>query len=888
MPELPNKRRRLRTGGVYRDRIPLENDFEVVKARTASRSGPNNLLVETDRTSFAPSWLVGTSWAPEDNLEFSLDPDHEWYDEVLEADVVEALKLDDTAPFANKKKRSHVSRVEGILYGKLYVPIVFPEDPRSLPMQYFDRWDGKQFIRTTLKDIGLVIHLNHASLKCPTPVPCDSRLRVLHTTGIHEIALSYCGCHREIPKDLQLLRRGLYPSSQKNVRTCVTFPLLKLLHLLSLIGKVSTYDMYRSLERITNNTGHGILICLLILFIVQISTCVGFQALAKATTQNTQGLRYTGVCGVMCGRSEMVLPNSIGNLQKGERYANMDYMFASAIHSTELLLVAISYDIVCQWFINIFNRMLAWPKELHPRAGLSLRPLIPKFHEPAHLEKGHEQYSFNLAEGMGLSDGECPERVWGSHNPLAGSTRTAGPGTRDDILDDNFGHWNWLKYTSIGENKQLEAHRGFSASLPSGLVCSWDVMCSAWDADGFPKVAPNPFKVTESDVSEADVEAALGKEEAAVSRSKGRSPLHTTSATSFLAMGMELEESHVRLVYMPGVLQIQTDLGQNPTAVWHSNPNPEDVELWLPSRLSPTQRGAACMEGLSEMEAKFRTAQCDSSLEGLRQSLRVKTRMVYFKNKNVRGQREGTRSRAIIDRVHKRAIRFVQKYRAARKAKFNLEGPGDWERMYRKLRNEDVRGFASGKKKTLPNRRAMDIFDEGTDSEESDPDLNDGTEAGPVRTKKKRKNGTGETRKELSWIWQTIRISNDEESQDDDILRAEWSRSRAQVRRCTEEVKLLREEMRRVLAFLKWEANQWEMKAEGREDLGMELEEGLRVYAAEQAAFRISLSSSFEIMFNTPLADVDKLLDDIDVNDESESESEGVEDNKPDIVDSDM
>lgn len=349
---------------------------------------------------------------------------------------------------------------------------------------------------------------------------------------------------------------------------------------------------------------------------------------------------------------------------------------------------------------------------------------------------------------------------------------------------------------------------------------------------------------------------------------------------------------------MPGVLQIQTDLGQNPTAVWHSNPNPEDVELWLPSRLSPNQREAACMEGLSEMEAKFQTAQCDSSLEGLRQSLRVKTRMVYFKNKNVRGQREGTRSRAIIDRVHKRAIRFVQKYRAARRAKFNLEGPGDWERTYRELRNEDVRGFASGKKKTLPNRRgiweddqarttpeALDVFDDGTDSEESDPDLNDGTEAGPFRTKKKRKNGTGETRKDLSWIWRTIRISNDEESQDDDILRAEWSRSRARVRRCAEEVKLLREEMRRVLAFLKWEANQWELRAEGQEDLGMELEEGLRAYAAEQAAFRLSLSSSFQIMFNTPLADVDKLLDNIEVYDESEDEDEGAEDEEPDIAD---
>lgn len=208
----------------------------------------------------------------------------------------------------------------------------------------------------------------------------------------------------------------------------------------------------------------------------------------------------------------------------------MDYVFASAIKSTELLLVAISYDIVCQWFINIFNRMVMWPEELQPRMGLNLRPLIPKFHEPAHLEKSHKQYSFNLAEGVGLSDGECPERLWGSHNALAGSTRTTGPGTRDDILDDNFGHWNWLKYSAMGKffssrtfkaelqcgislgktllrkyeaaladrNKQQEAHRGFSNSMPPDVIASWELMCSVWDADGFPKSLPNPFQTIDS------------------------------------------------------------------------------------------------------------------------------------------------------------------------------------------------------------------------------------------------------------------------------------------------------------------------------------------------------------------------------------------------------
>lgn len=51
----------------------------------------------------------------------------------------------------------------------------------------------------------------------------------------------------------------------------------------------------------------------------QISTCVGFQAIIQATKHFSKGLRYTGVGAVGCARSEMWLPNGVGNLQKGER-----------------------------------------------------------------------------------------------------------------------------------------------------------------------------------------------------------------------------------------------------------------------------------------------------------------------------------------------------------------------------------------------------------------------------------------------------------------------------------------------------------------------------------------------------------------------------------------
>ena len=64
--------------------------------------------------------------------------------------------------------------------------------------------------------------------------------------------------------------------------------------------------------------------------------------------------------------------------------------------------------------------------------------------------KGHEQFSFNLCEGVGHTDGECPERIWAPHNPLGNSTKTMGPGSRHDVLDDHFSFWNYEKYIGMG------------------------------------------------------------------------------------------------------------------------------------------------------------------------------------------------------------------------------------------------------------------------------------------------------------------------------------------------------------------------------------------------------------------------------------------------------
>ena len=99
------------------------------------------------------------------------------------------------------------------------------------------------------------LQLNHTRSWCTNLERCHVDLRILHTNGIHDVAIDYCGCERAVPKHIQLLRHGLYPTSQKVPKTCTSFKLLKLLHLLALTTKGSTYDFYRTLEKLTNNTG---------------------------------------------------------------------------------------------------------------------------------------------------------------------------------------------------------------------------------------------------------------------------------------------------------------------------------------------------------------------------------------------------------------------------------------------------------------------------------------------------------------------------------------------------------------------------------------------------------------------------------------------------------
>ncbi|KAK0456981.1 hypothetical protein EV421DRAFT_1887058 [Armillaria borealis] len=920
------------------DRIKFDDDFNSVHSREARIDQHGHGIATQPKPMHGiTGWTLGSAWTLEENHEMALDADGQAYNDEMNVEVFESsIFRGEPADAEKSKKRSKPPNA-------------------AVPRLYVIRWADNHFVPTTLKATGLCVQLNHLSFRCPNPIPCHSKLRVLHTTGIHDVAIDYCGCERQIPQYKQFLRCGWYPASQKVVQTCATFPLLEMLHLLSLVSKTSTYHFYRTLEKMTDNTGldtppsrRTALMRMLIQWWhlkllkrggrahdvkgpegtqpgdlavlcpscprpdanfrlknqmvssysrdpglgigwayltarepyeayvrtratdADISTCVEFSAMKKSNTKFSKGLRYTGVVAVSCGRSEMVLPTCVGNMSKGERYANVDPLAAAAIQQfSNLLWVVISYDIACQWIKTIFTCMTShWPANLRFNPDIRITPVVPKFHEPGHKQEGHKQFSFNLVFGVRLSDGECPERIWAAHNALGNSTKTAGPGTRQDLIDDHLGFWNWLKYCEMGRtlwkrykaaiserNRQDESHKGFTLSLPPDMVTEWEDACTTWEEDKVPKTVFNPSEVQSHDLMEDEVHKELAEEEEARRHNGGR-VLHDMSPSAFIKFGFAIEESQFKFeelqaIYMPGLLQFITESEELDYS--SSGVLAEGVKLWLPSSVPADRHGQVCDTSLSDMEELLHTAQCHDALNSIRHILRLKMRMVEYKNKNIRGQRDGTRSRAGIDAIHERALAAAVKYRRAREAKLRCASSGDWEQVLRKLEDGDICSYQD------PDRLRRGTGRRGMNEDSWEPRVGaDAPEQGIELHQDDREkcDGTGQTWHSLSWIWTTAKISLDDGANEnnDEVLRSEWCRSCARAHRSREEVLLLQEEMRRTLKFLEWRGTWWRERG-GTRDVDEALHKALDAYAAVQTDLQHRLAVAFRDLWSTALDD---------------------------------
>jgi hypothetical protein len=182
----------------------------------------------------------------------------------------------------------------------------------------------------------------------------------------------------------------------------------------------------------------------------------------------------------------------------------------------------ISYDIACQWSINLSPRFKITHKDVD-LSEFSITHLVPKFHLPAHRPTCQVKYSFNYTHGVGRTHGETVEQEWAYINLAALATREMGPGARHAVLDDSWGGWNWKKILGLGErsirapwspralisqlftgsllgtnlakavemkSKQQKVADDFTATFPSETVRQWRKMVKRWQKK---PSRPNPY-----------------------------------------------------------------------------------------------------------------------------------------------------------------------------------------------------------------------------------------------------------------------------------------------------------------------------------------------------------------------------------------------------------
>ncbi|KAJ8508653.1 hypothetical protein ONZ45_g9101 [Pleurotus djamor] len=428
------------------------------------------------------------------------------------------------------------------------------------------------------------------------------------------------------------------------------------------------------------------------------NTCNNYDAVKLASARGGHGTTASGVGTIECSRHDMKRPLSVGDLQKGERYVNMDYLFFSSIGNHSPNLLNISYDIACQWDYCQVN------------------------------------YSFNLTPDVGRTDGESPERGWAAMNPVASSTKEMGPGSRRDTLDDHFGDYNWRKVVIIDQTllsrfKEAVSNRSvhynhfidLGRSLPPASVNAFNKAVWDWEAS---RTKVNPYEAKNESVAQAKIRLDLAKEDAeAIARDEQVFVHHAISPSVLVSQGLDLQEQQVRLQrdrsnlgtgatlrQQAAILERGNRLSRRIT-VWNSiadsyipgisqhaasSEDPVSLKVLLPSDVITLLNGDT---RLAEYEWRLRYGQCLDFLSELRRLLLLLSSMYRSKDALVRGQHHNSRSVTLVKNVQTRIHSARDSYRSGRSALVTLGaylGKSGWESVLKVLADSDLRSLGTG------------------------------------------------------------------------------------------------------------------------------------------------------------------------------------------------
>ncbi|EIN10007.1 hypothetical protein PUNSTDRAFT_133777 [Punctularia strigosozonata HHB-11173 SS5] len=595
------------------------------------------------------------------------------------------------------------------------------------------------------------------------------------------------------------------------------------------------------------------------------------NAVSQMNTKNSgRTLLVTGLGGAVCARHSLVRKNGVADLTRGERQVTMDYIFWTTIFGCALSFIIASYDIACSWSIHLMDRLQrnydpSWVAEF---AKMVFVFLLPKLHIHTHGPKCRRLYDFQHTPHVGRTHAETIEQLWAHLGGVATSIVEMAPAARRVTLEDHMGNWNHMMKMNMGINMyrsltealdQRSKHRQLfdelDATFDRPTVERWTKLVKAFERDK--KQGKDPYAEPELLQTFDQVRKKLEQEEKA--SLNALEPDHDISPAKYVQQALKLldrrralkqetdiqrSEHHrvlpdlqrkcealqrdvrnladVAPVYMPCIVMMP---GEN--AVQDAPSSRGLGFIHLPSSLGSDQlRSTGCIRDLVKTELQMRIAEAADTLEAICKMRRSLMGLIHKYRVQVSGSTSAkTRSHAILQNIGRKIQLLVIKYRDARLALLTLSPDGDWKNFLHELENDDVRG----------------PYPEEDESE---------------------------GRREDSWIWRSRgrlvrtalnleassdgpRVESDKEL--DDTMLYMWAGSRARAFRWHEEVQLLVEEMRRVIAFLNWQARTWESTIGSRTRstdgvtsvCAADISRGADCYAYRQASLCRALAEAF-------------------------------------------
>ncbi|KAJ7235750.1 hypothetical protein C8J57DRAFT_1088624, partial [Mycena rebaudengoi] len=267
----------------------------------------------------------------------------------------------------------------------------------------------------------------------------------------------------------------------------------------------------------------------------------------------------------------------------------------------------------------------------------------------------------------------------------------------------------------------------------------------------------------------------------------------------------------------------------------------EHIKLFMPSEMQTitTDGLSGCIPGLQPMEVRLRVSQCENCLSVIRGRLHAKRWLIAYRNANVTGQHQTTKAAKLIAQLGEHVEQLAARYTTGRNALIRLGVEKDYPHLL-ELKKTDLQLDGDIDDSDLLARKKLAMISAGSGQGVRAP-----------------RNMPGTSRRLMSWIWTAAGAFANEDAEDShlhDSIRVEWCRALARKDRWDEEVLLLREEMRRVLRYLEWQARWWRDQGSRRNDLDMATAAGVDSYALKQASWCMRLGGFFRSQWNLDAA----------------------------------